>query len=71
MGGFSKGKRLKKDEDLHRHRFTVLLTDAEQDELFDLANEWNDLFAVVFRKCFKIVCALPSDERWRLWRKVN
>lgn len=66
MGGIPVGTRLKTDAELHRHRFTVMLTDDETEMLYDLANEWDDLFSRVFRKCFRIVCAMDESER-RKW----
>lgn len=63
MTGFPKGTRLKADKDLHRNRFTVMLTDDQRKDLYKISQEWDDLFSVVFRKCFQIVCMMDEQER--------
>lgn len=71
MAGFPKGTRLKEDKDMHRHRFSTHLTDAELQDLYWLSNKWDMAFAVVFRKCFNIVCAMSDNERDRALYRIE
>lgn len=71
MGGFPKGTRLKADKDMHRCHFTVNLREDERDDFFGLCRDWEQPMSVCIRKCVKIVCQMPEDERNALWRKVS
>ena len=65
MTGFPKGTRLKADKDMHRHRFSTHLTDAELEKLYWLSNKWDMSYSVVFRKCFNIICDMTDNEMER------
>ena len=60
---FAKGTKIKPDAKMHRHKLCVFLTEAEFEELCDIANQWDLPFSKAIRACVNTVSAMPEAEK--------
>lgn len=59
-----------KKENRRRNQAIVMLTDNEQDALFEICKEKNESVSGALRKCLLIVLGMPESERDTEWKNL-